>query len=192
MSTITLQFVVEEVNKQKLVFIITKYNKIRIEDYYNMVIQDKININRCISQNYENLFYKYQIMKDLVEQNILLIDHINYYQIMKGNMYQELKTLSQTTENEEELLDIIQEINDTDNRIYEIKLSRFKIDQKIFELNNEIKKINQIIESKEKLLNRVKGLYYKVLECHNKYYSVFQDITCPVNDIFIEYMDDVD
>ena len=192
MSTITLQFVVEEVNKQKLVFIITRYNKIRIEDYYNMVIQDKININRCISQNYENLFYKYQIMKDLVEQNILLIDHINYYQIMKGNMYQELKTLSQTTENEEELLDIIQEINDTDNRIYELKLSRFKIDKKIFELNNEIKKINQIIESKEKLLNRVKGLYYKVLECHNKYYSVFQDITCPVNDIFIEYMDDVD
>lgn len=192
MSTITLQFVVEEVNKQKLVFIITRYNKIRIEDYYNMVIQDKININRCISQNYENLFYKYQIMKDLVEQNILLIDHINYCQMMKGNMYQELKTLSQTTENEEELLDIIQEINDTDNRIYELKLSRFKIDQKIFELNNEIKKINQIIESKEKLLNRVKGLYYKVLECHNKYYSVFQDITSPVNDIFIEYMDDVD
>lgn len=192
MSTITLQFVVEEVNKQKLVFIITRYNKIRIEDYYNMVIQDKININRCISQNYENLFYKYQILKDLVEQNILLLDHINYCQIMKGNMYQELKTLSQTTENEEELLDIIQEINDTDNRIYELKLSRFKIDQKIFELNNEIKKINQIIESKEKLLNRVKGLYYKVLECHNKYYSVFQDITSPVNDIFIEYMDDVD
>lgn len=192
MSTITLQFVVEEVNNQKLVFIITRYNKIRIEDYYNMVIQDKININRCISQNYENLFYKYQIMKDLVEQNILLIDHINYCQIMKGNMYQELKTISQTTDNEEELLDIIQEINDTDNRIYELKLSRFKIDQKIFELNNEIKKINQIIESKEKLLNRVKGLYYKVLECHNKYYSVFQDITCPVNDIFIEYMDDVD
>ena len=32
------------------------------EDYYNMVIQDKININRCISQNYENLFYKYQII----------------------------------------------------------------------------------------------------------------------------------
>lgn len=192
MSTITLQFVVEEVNKQKLVFIITRYNKIRIEDYYNMVIQDKININRCISQNYENLFYKYQIMKDLVEQNILLIDHINYCQMMKGNMYQELKTISQTTDNEEELLDIIQEINDTDNRIYELKLSRFKIDQKIFELNNEIKKINQIIESKEKLLNRVKGLYYKVLECHNKYYNVFQDITCPVNDIFIEYMDDVD
>ena len=192
MSTITLQFVVEEVNNQKLVFIITRYNKIRIEDYYNMVIQDKININRCISQNYENLFYKYQIMKDLVEQNILLIDHINYCQMMKGYMYQELKTISQTTENEEELLDIIQEINDTDNRIYELKLSRFKIDQKIFELNNEIKKINQIIESKEKLLNRVKGLYYKVLECHNKYYSVFQDITCPVNDIFIEYMDDVD
>ena len=192
MSTITLQFVVEEVNKQKLVFIITRYNKIKIEDYYNMVIQDKININRCISQNYENLFYKYQIMKDLVEQNILLIDHINYCQMMKGYMYQELKTISQTTENEEELLDIIQEINDTDNRIYELKLSRFKIDQKIFELNNEIKKINQIIESKEKLLNRVKGLYYKVLECHNKYYSVFQDITCPVNDIFIEYMDDVD
>lgn len=192
MSTITLQFVVEEVNNQKLVFIITRYNKIRIEDYYNMVIQDKININQCISQNYENLFYKYQIMKDLVEQNILLLDHINYCQIMKGNMYEELKTLSQTTENEEELLDVIQEINDTDNRIYELKLSRFKIDQKIFELNNEIKKINQIIESKEKLLNRVKGLYYKVLECHNKYYSVFQDITCPVNDIFIEYMDDVD
>lgn len=192
MSTITLQFVVEEVNNQKLVFIITRYNKIRIEDYYNMVIQDKININRCISQNYENLFYKYQIMKDLVEQNILLIDHINYCQMMKGNMYQELKTISQTTDNEEELLDIIQEINDTDNRIYELKLSRFKIDQKIFELNNEIKKINQIIESKEKLLNRVKGLYYKVLECHNKYYSVFQDITSPVNDIFIEYMDDVD
>ena len=192
MSTITLQFVVEEVNNQKLVFIITRYNKIRIEDYYNMVIQDKININRCISQNYENLFYKYQIMKDLVEQNILLIDHINYCQMMKGNMYQELKTLTQTTDNEEELLDIIQEINDTDNRIYELKLSRFKIDQKIFELNNEIKKINQIIESKEKLLNRVKGLYYKVLECHNKYYSVFQDITSPVNDIFIEYMDDVD
>lgn len=192
MSTITLQFVVEEVNNQKLVFIITRYNKIRIEDYYNMVIQDKININRCISQNYENLFYKYQIMKDLVEQNILLIDHINYCQMMKGNMYQELKTISQTTDNEEELLDIIQEINDTDNRIYELKLSRFKIDQKIFELNNEIKKINQIIESKEKLLNRVKGLYYKVLECHNKYYSVFQDITCPINDIFDEYMDDVD
>ena len=192
MSTITLQFVVEEVNNQKLVFIITRYNKIRIEDYYNMVIQDKININRCISQNYENLFYKYQIMKDLVEQNILLIDHINYCQMMKENMYGELKTLSQTTENEEELLDIIQEINDTDNRIYELKLSRFKIDQKIFELNNEIKKINQIIESKEKLLNRVKGLYYKVLECHNKYYNVFQDITSPVNDIFIEYMDDVD
>ena len=192
MSTITLQFVVEEVEDQKLVFIITRYNKIRIEDYYNMVIQDKININRCISQNYENLFYKYQILKDLVEQNILLIDHINYCQMMKGNMYQELKTLTQTTDNEEELLDIIQEINDTDNRIYELKLSRFKIDQKIFELNNEIKKINQIIESKEKLLNRVKGLYYKVLECHNKYYSVFQDITCPVNDIFIEYMDDVD
>lgn len=192
MSTITLQFVVEEVNNQKLVFIITRYNKIRIEDYYNMVIQDKININRCISQNYENLFYKYQIMKDLVEQNILLIDHINYCQMMKENMYGELKTISQTTENEEELLDIIQEINDTDNRIYELKLSRFKIDQKIFELNNEIKKINQIIESKEKLLNRVKGLYYKVLECHNKYYSVFQDITSPVNDIFIEYMDDVD
>lgn len=192
MSTITLQFVVEEVNNQKLVFIITRYNKIRIEDYYNMVIQDKININRCISQNYENLFYKYQIMKDLIEQNILLIDHINYCQMMKGNMYQELKTISQTTDNEEELLDIIQEINDTDNRIYELKLSRFKIDQKIFELDNEIKKINQIIESKEKLLNRVKGLYYKVLECHNKYYSVFQDITSPVNDIFIEYMDDVD
>ena len=192
MSTITLQFVVEEVDNQKLVFIITRYNKIRIEDYYNMVIQDKININQCISQNYENLFYKYQIMKDLVEQNILLIDHINYCQMMKGNMYQELKTISQTTDNEEELLDIIQEINDTDNRIYELKLSRFKIDQKIFELNNEIKKINQIIESKEKLLNRVKGLYYKVLECHNKYYNVFQDITCPVNDIFIEYMDDVD
>lgn len=192
MSTITLQFVVEEVDNQKLVFIITKYNKIRIEDYYNMVIQDKININQCISQNYENLFYKYQIMKDLVEQNILLLDHINYCQMMKENMYQELKTLSQTTENEEELLDVIQEINDTDNRIYELKFSRFKIDQKIFELNNEIKKINQIIESKEKLLNRVKGLYYKVLECHNKYYSVFQDITCPVNDIFIEYMDDVD
>lgn len=192
MSTITLQFVVEEVDNQKLVFIITKYNKIRIEDYYNMVIQDKININQCISQNYENLFYKYQIMKDLVEQNILLLDHINYCQMMKENMYEELKTLSQTTENEEELLDVIQEINDTDNRIYELKFSRFKIDQKIFELNNEIKKINQIIESKEKLLNRVKGLYYKVLECHNKYYSVFQDITCPVNDIFIEYMDDVD
>ena len=192
MSTITLQFVVEEVNNQKLVFIITRYNKIRIEDYYNMVIEDKININQCISQNYENLFYKYQILKDLVEQNILLIDHINYCQMMKGNMYQELKTISQTTDNEEELLDIIQEINDTDNRIYELKLSRFKIDQKIFELNNEIKKINQIIESKEKLLNRVKGLYYKVLECHNKYYSVFQDITSPVNDIFIEYMDDVD
>lgn len=192
MSTITLQFVVEEVDNQKLVFIITKYNKIRIEDYYNMVIQDKININQCISQNYENLFYKYQIMKDLVEQNILLLDHINYCQMMKENMYQELKTISQTTENEEELLDVIQEINDTDNRIYELKFSRFKIDQKIFELNNEIKKINQIIESKEKLLNRVKGLYYKVLECHNKYYSVFQDITCPVNDIFIEYMDDVD
>lgn len=192
MSTITLQFVVEEVDNQKLVFIITRYNKIRIEDYYNMVIQDKININQCISQNYENLFYKYQIMKDLVEQNILLLDHINYCQMMKENMYQELKTLSQTTENEEELLDVIQEINDTDNRIYELKFSRFKIDQKIFELNNEIKKINQIIESKEKLLNRVKGLYYKVLECHNKYYSVFQDITCPVNDIFIEYMDDVD
>lgn len=192
MSTITLQFVVEEVDNQKLVFIITKYNKIRIEDYYNMVIQDKININQCISQNYENLFYKYQIMKDLVEQNILLLDHINYCQMMKENMYQELKTISQTTENEEELLDVIQEINDTDNRIYELKLSRFKINQKIFELNNEIKKINQIIESKEKLLNRVKGLYYKVLECHNKYYNVFQDITCPVNDIFIEYMDDVD
>lgn len=192
MSTITLQFVVEEVNNQKLVFIITRYNKIRIEDYYNMVIQDKININRCISQNYENLFYKYQILKDLVEQNILLLDHINYCQIMKRNMYEELKTLSQTTENEEELLDIIQEINDTYNRIYEMKFSRFKIDQKIFELDNEIKKINQIIESKEKLLNRVKGLYYKVLECHNKYYSVFQDITSPVNDIFIEYMDDVD
>ena len=192
MSTITLQFVVEEVNNQKLVFIITRYNKIRIEDYYNMVIEDKININQCISQNYENLFYKYQILKDLVEQNILLIDHINYCQMMKGNMYQELKTISQTTDNEEELLDIIQEINDTDNRIYELKLSRFKIDQKIFELNNEIKKINHIIESKEKLLNRVKGLYYKVLECHNKYYSVFQDITSPVNDIFIEYMDDVD
>lgn len=192
MSTITLQFVVEEVDNQKLVFIITKYNKIRIEDYYNMVIQDKININQCISQNYENLFYKYQIMKDLVEQNILLLDHINYCQMMKENMYQELKTISQTTENEEELLDVIQEINDTDNRIYELKFSRFKIDQKIFELNNEIKKINQIIESKEKLLNRVKGLYYKVLECHNKYYNVFQDITCPVNDIFIEYMDDVD
>lgn len=192
MSTITLQFVVEEVDNQKLVFIITRYNKIRIEDYYNMVIQDKININQCISQNYENLFYKYQIMKDLVEQNILLLDHINYCQMMKENMYQELKTISQTTENEEELLDVIQEINDTDNRIYELKFSRFKIDQKIFELNNEIKKINQIIESKEKLLNRVKGLYYKVLECHNKYYSVFQDITCPVNDIFIEYMDDVD
>lgn len=192
MSTITLQFVVEEIDNQKLVFIITKYNKIRIEDYYNMVIQDKININQCISQNYENLFYKYQIMKDLVEQNILLLDHINYCQMMKENMYQELKTISQTTENEEELLDVIQEINDTDNRIYELKFSRFKIDQKIFELNNEIKKINQIIESKEKLLNRVKGLYYKVLECHNKYYNVFQDITCPVNDIFIEYMDDVD
>lgn len=192
MSTITLQFVVEEVDNQKLVFIITRYNKIRIEDYYNMVIQDKININQCISQNYENLFYKYQIMKDLVEQNILLLDHINYCQMMKENMYKELKTLSQTTGNEEELLDVIQEINDTDNRIYELKFSRFKIDQKIFELNNEIKKINQIIESKEKLLNRVKGLYYKVLECHNKYYSVFQDITCPVNDIFIEYMDDVD
>lgn len=192
MSTITLQFVVEEVDNQKLVFIITRYNKIRIEDYYNMVIQDKININQCISQNYENLFYKYQIMKDLVEQNILLLDHINYCQMMKENMYQELKTISQTTENEEELLDVIQEINDTDNRIYELKFSRFKIDQKIFELNNEIKKINQIIESKEKLLNRVKGLYYKVLECHNKYYNVFQDITCPVNDIFIEYMDDVD
>lgn len=192
MSTITLQFVVEEVDNQKLVFIITKYNKIRIEDYYNMVIQDKININQCISQNYENLFYKYQIMKDLVEQNILLLDHINYCQMMKENMYEELKTLSQTTENEEELLDVIQEINDTDNRIYELKFSRFKINQKIFELNNEIKKINQIIESKEKLLNRVKGLYYKVLECHNKYYNVFQDITCPVNDIFIEYMDDVD
>lgn len=192
MSTITLQFVVEEVDNQKLVFIITKYNKIRIEDYYNMVIQDKININQCISQNYENLFYKYQIMKDLVEQNILLLDHINYCQMMKENMYQELKTISQTTENEEELLDVIQEINDTDNRIYELKFSRFKINQKIFELNNEIKKINQIIESKEKLLNRVKGLYYKVLECHNKYYNVFQDITCPVNDIFIEYMDDVD
>ena len=192
MSTITLQFVVEEVDNQKLVFIITRYNKIRIEDYYNMVIQDKININQCIYQNYENLFYKYQIMKDLVEQNILLLDHINYCQMMKENMYQELKTISQTTENEEELLDVIQEINDTDNRIYELKFSRFKIDQKIFELNNEIKKINQIIESKEKLLNRVKGLYYKVLECHNKYYNVFQDITCPVNDIFIEYMDDVD
>lgn len=192
MSTITLQFVVEEVDNQKLVFIITRYNKIRIEDYYNMVIQDKININQCISQNYENLFYKYQIMKDLVEQNILLLDHINYCQMMKENMYKELKTLSQTTGNEEELLVVIQEINDTDNRIYELKFSRFKIDQKIFELNNEIKKINQIIESKEKLLNRVKGLYYKVLECHNKYYSVFQDITCPVNDIFIEYMDDVD
>lgn len=192
MSTITLQFVVEEVNNQKLVFIITRYNKIRIEDYYNMVIQDKININRCISQNYENLFYKYQIMKDLVEQNILLIDHINYCQMMKGNMYRELEMIPQTKDNEEEILNIIEGINETDNRIYELKLSRFKLDQKIFELNNEIKKINQIIESKEKLLNRVKGLYYKVLECHNKYYNVFQDITSPVNDIFIEYMDDVD
>ena len=192
MSIVTLQFVVEEVENQKVVFIVTKYNKIRIEEYYNMVVQDKININQCISQNYENLLYKYQIMKDLVEQNILILDHINYCQMMKGNMYRELEMIPQTKDNEEEILNIIEGINETDNRIYELKFSRFKIDQKIFELNNEIKKINQIIESKEKLLGRVKGLYYKVLECHNKYYSVFQDITCPVNDIFIEYMDDVD
>lgn len=192
MSTITLQFVVEEVNNQKLVFIITKYKKIRIEEYYNMVVQDKININQCISQNYENLLYKYQIMKDLVEQNILILDHINYCQMMKWNMYRELEMIPQTKDNEEEILNIIEGINETDNRIYELKISRFKIDQKIFELNNEIKKINQIIESKEKLLNRVKGLYYKVLECHNKYYNVFQDITNPINDIFDEYMDDVD
>mgnify|MGYP006393257937 CR=1 FL=1 len=192
MSTVTLQFVVEEVENQKVVFIVTKYNKIRIEDYYNMVIQDKININQCISQNYENLLYKYQIMKDLIEQNILILDHINYCQMMKGNMYRELEAIQQTTENEEELLNIIQEINDMDDRIYELKFSRFRLDQEIYNLNNEIKKINQIIESKEKLLGRVKGLYYKVLECHVKYYSVFQDITCPITDIFDEYMDDVD
>lgn len=192
MSTITLQFVVEEVENQKFVFIISKYNKIRIEDYYNMVIQDKININQFISQNYEILFYNYQEMKDLIEQNILLIDHINYCQMIKENMYKELKTISQTLENEEEILDIIQDINDMDNRIYELKFSRFKLDQKIHELNNEIKKINQIIESKEKLLERVKGLYYKVLECHIKYYNEFQDIIYPITDIFNEYMDDVD
>lgn len=192
MSTITLQFVVEEVENQKFVFIISKYNKIRIEDYYNMVIQDKININQFISQNYEILFYNYQEMKDLIEQNILLIDHINYCQMMKGNMYQELETITQTTKNEEEILDIIQDINDMDNRIYELKFSRFKLDQKIHDLNNEIKKINQIIESKEKLLERVKGLYYKVLECHIKYYNEFQDIIYPITDIFNEYMDDVD
>lgn len=192
MSTITLQFVVEEVENQKFVFIISKYNKIRIEDYYNMVIQDKININQFISQKYEILFYNYQELKDLIEQNILLIDHINYCQMMKGNMYKELETISQTTKNEEEILDIIQEINDMDKRIYELKFSRFNLDQKIHELDNEIKKINQIIESKEKLFERVKGLYYKVLECHIKYYNEFQDIIYPVTDIFNEYMDDVD
>ena len=192
MSTITLQFVVEEVENQKFVFIISKYNKIRIEDYYNMVIQDKININQFISQNYEILFYNYQEMKDLIEQNILLIDHINYCQMMKGNMYKELETISQTTKNEEEILDIIQDINDMDKRIYELKFSRFNLDQKIHKLNNEIKKINQIIESKEKLFERVKGLYYKVLECHIKYYNEFQDIIYPITDIFNEYMDDVD
>lgn len=192
MSTITLQFVVEEIENQKLVFIITKYKKIRIEEYYDMVIQDKININQCISQNYENLFEKYQIMKDLLERNILLSDHINYCKMMKENMYEELNILYQTFGNEEEIINIAQEIIDTDCRIYELKLSKFQLDKKINELNNEIKKINQTIENKNKLFDRVKGLYYKVLECHMKYYNEFKDITYPINNIFDEYMEDND
>lgn len=192
MSTITLQFVVEEVNKQKLVFIITRYNKIRIEEYYDMVKQDKININQCLSQNYENLFAKYQTIKDLIEQNILISDHINYCQMMKDNMYKELDALERTLGNEEEIIEITQEIIDTDHRIYELKFSNSKLYEKINELNNEIKKISQTIENKNKLFDRVKGLYYKVLDCHMKYYNEFKDIPCPIDNIFDEYMDDND
>ena len=192
MSTITLQFVVEEIENQKLVFIITKYKKIRIEEYYDMVIQDKININQCLSQNYENLFAKYQTIKDLIEQNILISDHINYCQMMKDNMYEELDALERTLGNEEEIIEITQEIIDIEHRIYELKFSNSKIYEKINELNNEIKKISQTIENKNKLFDRVKGLYYKVLDCHMKYYNEFKDIPCPIDNIFDEHMDDND
>lgn len=192
MSTITLQFVVEEIENQKMVYIITKYNKIRIEEYYDMVKQDKININQCLSQNYENLFAKYQTIKDLIEQNILISDHINYCQMMKDNMYEELDALERTLGNEEEIIEITQEIIDTDHRIYELKFSNSKIYEKINELNNEIKKISQTIENKNKLFDRVKGLYYKILDCHMKYYNEFKDIPCPIDNIFDEYMDDND
>ena len=127
MSTITLQFVVEEIENQKMVYIITKYNKIRIEEYYDMVKQDKININQCLSQNYENLFAKYQTIKDLIEQNILISDHINYCQMMKDNMYEELDALERTLGNEEEIIEITQEIIDIDHRIYELKFSNSKL-----------------------------------------------------------------
>lgn len=192
MSTITLQFVVEEIENQKLVFIITKYKKIRIEEYYDMVIQDKININQCLSQNYENLFAKYQTIKDLIEQNILISDHINYCQMMKDNMYEELDALERTLGNEEEIIEITQEIIDIEHRIYELKFSNSKLYEKINELNNEIKKISQTIENKNKLFDRVKGLYYKVLDCHMKYYNEFKDIPCPIDNIFDEHMDDND
>lgn len=192
MSTITLQFVVEEIENQKMVYIITKYNKIRIEEYYDMVKQDKININQCLSQNYENLFAKYQTIKDLIEQNILISDHINYCQMMKDNMYEELDALERTLGNEEEIIEITQEIIDIDHRIYELKFSNSKLYEKINELNNEIKKISQTIENKNKLFDRVKGLYYKVLDCHMKYYNEFKDIPCPIDNIFDEHMDDND
>lgn len=192
MSTITLQFVVEEIENQKMVYIITKYNKIRIEEYYDMVKQDKININQCLSQNYENLFAKYQTIKDLIEQNILISDHINYCQMMKDNMYEELDALERTLGNEEEIIEITQEIIDIEHRIYELKFSNSKIYEKINELNNEIKKISQTIENKNKLFDRVKGLYYKVLDCHMKYYNEFKDIPCPIDNIFDEHMDDND
>ena len=192
MSTITLQFVVEEIENQKMVYIITKYNKIRIEEYYDMVKQDKININQCLSQNYENLFAKYQTIKDLIEQNILISDHINYCQKMKDNMYEELDALERTLGNEEEIIEITQEIIDIDHRIYELKFSNSKLYEKINELNNEIKKISQTIENKNKLFDRVKCLYYKVLDCHMKYYNEFKDILCPIDNIFDEHMDDND
>ena len=192
MSTITLQFVVEEIENQKMVYIITKYNKIRIEEYYDMVKQDKININQCLSQNYENLFAKYQTIKDLIEQNILISDHINYCQMMKDNMYEELDALERTLGNEEEIIEITQEIIDIDHRIYELKFSNSKLYEKINEMNNEIKKISQTIENKNKLFDRVKGLYYKVLDCHMKYYNEFKDIPCPIDNIFDEHMDDND
>lgn len=192
MSANTLYLVVKKVNGQKIVFVCTRNKKVKLEEYYEMVIQDKISINHSISQIYENLFYKYQMLQELFEKNILLFDHINYCQSMLDNMCKDLDILIQTSGNKEEILVLTQEILDTDHTISDLKFLKFQVDEKLIELNGEIEKLNQELESKNKLFKKVKNVFYSILECHTKYYNKFGDILCPVDDIFYEYMDDVD
>lgn len=190
--SIFIRVVVKYIDNKKIIFVTVNNKTMDIQQFYGNVIQDKTKINRYINKIYEKIFDRYDEVKSLAENNILLTDHIQYCQYMRAQMYEKFKTTPDNIENEDYIYDLIQQITRIDKEIYKLKFSAFQINKRLFDLKKEIDQLNKDLENNYKLFNDIKEVYNKILECHMSYYNKYHDVIYPYYDLFDETMEDVD